>query len=74
MIVEREPAAIAQLHDGNCGKRLGDRAVMEERSFGYRFVGGAIRKAMLVMLGYVPVLYHQHAGTNNFVAIHSDVE
>src|SRR5262245_50951649 len=69
-LVEFQQTAIAQLHDGDAGKRLGDRSPMENRVFVHRVLYFNISEAEELLRDDLPVLNEHEAAADDAVLAH----
>ena len=74
LIVERQLAAVAELHDGYRGEGLGDRGPMEDGAFAHGFVALAVGVTILVMSQHSPVPHDQRTATHDAVTRGKGVE
>src|SRR2546422_929668 len=66
-IVERQPAAITQLHHRDRGERLGDGGPMEDGALVHALTQGPVGEAVLVVRQHPAVPQHEHAAADHAV-------
>src|SRR6185503_14312996 len=70
-VVERQPAAIAQLHDGDAGERLRNRGPVEDRVFVDAAPGVAVLIALERLVHDAAVLDEHQAAADDARRLHA---